>query len=744
MYTVKIKNIDSITIINDDSGILSRQISKGVIKDEINKISSFSFEIYPDNKGYDQLIPFATSITVYDEIHNKTVFEGRVLTIDPSMDSSGMVVKSVVCESRLGYLNDTVQDYAAEKNWTTASLLGHILDVHNARTTTDKKILLGTVYPVDNNDNLYCGIQYDKTWQVINDKLLVNGGEIRLRNVNGILYLDYGPSWGDDSDLQIKLAKNMQSITQKIDSSALITRFYPMGAKIKTKDTDGNEQETDQRISIVTNTQTNAYIDDAAYINTYGVIEAFDTWDDVHDPVILKTKGEEWLAANNRIATSYEVELIDLSLIDSQEAQLIIGNKYAVQNDLIGVKENLRITSIEIDCSDPASSKITFGDKRNTLTQAQTSIQGYVNEVLTKEIKVNQEVTAANIENTRQYAATITENARQLTITYIDSQNAKQDENIATLQIEADAIKSEVSSVHSYTGPFSMVTSRNNSIITKDGKKLRVSNGDIFHYLRQLKSEEKSSIEQTAQSIRLEVYANYETKDSASGNYQALKSEIDQTADKITLQVRKDEIRKDFAESTESSITISSGVIDFATGGLMKFVAGTLYIDTPSFKLDTNNELTINTANFKLTSDGSLTCSNATISGTITGSVVNGATINASNLNLLEQYADAPAGGMIGTDSGTINLRAYYPGNFDYNGKVRTNYDPGAKRVALSLNNVGLILSDTSAGGSFLVSSYKEFSIDLGQTTFHVSTTAGSIRMSAPNGVFVNGVRIGG
>jgi hypothetical protein len=287
-----------------------------------------------------------------------------------------------------------------------------------------------------------------------------------------------------------------------------------------------------------------------------------------------------------------------------------------------------------------------------------------------------------------------------------------------------DRITKEVSRVRSYTGPFSMVTSRNNPIITKDGKKLRVSNGEIFHYLRQLKSEENSSIEQTAQSIRLEVYANYETKDSASGHYQSLKSEIDQTADKISLQVTKNEIRKDFAESTESSITISSGVIDFATGGLMKFVAGTLSIDTPSFKLDTSNTLSINTTNFKLDAYGNvsiageITATSGTIGGwtinsnslsgsgtitggSITGSVISGTTINGGTIKGATITGGTVTGSTIkfGTNADTqitaewSNYAGAEVGGIDFSGKGGYDITASSFRVEAfkKYHNMGTI-----------------------------------------------------
>ena len=46
--------------------------------------------------------------TSYDEKHQRIAFDGRVLVVEPSMDSSGLILKRVTCEGKLAYLNDTV------------------------------------------------------------------------------------------------------------------------------------------------------------------------------------------------------------------------------------------------------------------------------------------------------------------------------------------------------------------------------------------------------------------------------------------------------------------------------------------------------------------------------------------------------------------------------------------------------------------------------------------------------------
>jgi hypothetical protein len=342
-----------------------------------------------------------------------------------------------------------------------------------------------------------------------------------------------------------------------------------------------------------------------------------------------------------------------------------------------------------------------------------------------------------------------------------------------------DEFSSSIRDIKTYTGPFFLTAlndKKDTPLLTNTGKKIITSSGAMYHNLRQIKTETNSLIEQTAESIRLEVNATYETKDNALYQYKKLNSSIDETAESIKLEVSntyetqanatsnytdlksaitvsadnitaevsktyetkdnasgtylsktdagttyatnanltnnydtsktikdtyttkeyagitfetksnatgtyqtktdastdkgnletainlkvsKDESRKDFAESEESLVTIKSGEIDLTTGGLMKFSAGTLSIDTPSIKLTDKNVLTINTTNFTLDENG-----NANFTGTITGSTITGSaiTFGTDEANqITAQYsgnAGPEVGGIVFSGKGACAINA--------------------------------------------------------------------------------------
>lgn len=449
MYVVKLINGINETIIHGNI----EKITNGKIKEEINAIPSFSFSIYPNNVGYQLLTPFYTKVEVYDEKHQRIAFDGRVLVVEPSMDSSGLILKRVTCEGKFAYLNDTVQEYCSPKNWTTKGLLQQILKVHNARVDISKVINLGNVQAVDANDNIYVGIQYDSSWKTLVEKLVKkSGGEFQFRNVNGLLYLDYLKQTGEEKKTAIVLAKNMQSITQKIDSSSLITRLYPYGAKIKVKDESGNEKETEERLSISSVNGGKPYVEDAEYLSRYGVVETTQFWDDVNSFEILKSKGVAWLKENNRITVSYEIDAFDLSLIDVDSDELTVGNIYPVRNELLDIDEKLRVISRTIDVIEPQKTTLEFGSKKQTLTNMQTSINQYVVETVEKNVKANAEITQSNIDNTRKYAAEITEDAKSTVVKMVESTNDELKETKLKVKSNGSAIEAMQKNVDSFDG----------------------------------------------------------------------------------------------------------------------------------------------------------------------------------------------------------------------------------------------------------------------------------------------------
>lgn len=382
MYIITITNNGTPTVIHE-VGVSKIKVDSASISREKNKIDSLSFDVYPENPGYNLLVPFSTLITVYDTLNKRYAFDGRVLQPTDEMDSDGIVYKSVVCEGAMGFLCDSQQSYAAEEHYGDAGQLNglqqylkKLLDVHNTKVEDHKKIYLGnvTLQTFDTSSGVTKGIARESTFDNINDKLIDSfGGEMKVRRgSDGKLYLDYAESLGTTRATRIAVGRNMEDASREIDPNSVITRLYPYGAKItiEIEDEEGNvtEEETEERVSISSVNNGSPYIDDAVAIEKYGIIEGKQEWDDVTLPQNLLNKARDWLGNNNAMPVSHKFSAIDLSLIGLDYDQFELYDKYPCYNPLIGVDETLEIVKQTIEINEPENSTIEMGDSALVLS----------------------------------------------------------------------------------------------------------------------------------------------------------------------------------------------------------------------------------------------------------------------------------------------------------------------------------------------------------------------------------------
>lgn len=361
MFIVTITNGAENAIIHSDG---TDRISGGKVAKSINAVDSFSFTIYPNNAGYDLLKPLTTAVKVYDESTDKDIFIGRVLKCPDSMDERGLICRKVTCEGRLGWIYDSVQPYVEYKMVGISTVLSSFLSKHNAQVGADKRIELGQVTVTASNNYTYTA-NWDKTMNVIADKLIGKfGGEIQLRDKDGKVYLDYLENIGHGTDTTIELAVNLKTISREVDETAVITRLYPLGAKLT---------DSEKRLTIGTVNGGKDYIEDSSLIAKYGVISGPQIWDDVTLASNLLSKGKEYLKSVNRAKVQYQITALDLSRIDKHIEQFELGCWYRVKNSLMGIDEDLRIVGISIDLDNPQASQLTFGDRFETLSGFMTA-----------------------------------------------------------------------------------------------------------------------------------------------------------------------------------------------------------------------------------------------------------------------------------------------------------------------------------------------------------------------------------
>ena len=384
MYLIRVQTGGSGVVIHE-SGTSDVKVEGASISREVNKFDSLTFTIYPGNPGWDAISPFATTVTVTDTRRGVVVFDGRVIQSDPSTDDDGTPSRAVTCESAMGYLCDSLQDWEDETHYadvgSTTGLqlyVGKLLDAHNSRVEEHKRIQIGsvTLQTFDTSGGVTKGVSRGSTWDNISDKLIKSfGGEMRVRrDQSGILRLDYAERLGQTRATRIELGRNLAEQSGETDPSAVITRLYPFGAKltetVKDPDTgEDTEVETEKRLTIESVNGGVPYIDDEEGVESLGIIEGYHEWDDVTVPANLLTKARAWLGENNSIPVSHSISALDLSLLGIDPDSFEIFDSYPCHNPLTGLDETLEIVKQTIDISEPEESTFDMGESAARLSE---------------------------------------------------------------------------------------------------------------------------------------------------------------------------------------------------------------------------------------------------------------------------------------------------------------------------------------------------------------------------------------
>lgn len=365
MYQVTLINNGINTIINSVSTENRAPRIEGSFKQGINCIDTFNFNIMPNNPGFEAIKPLKTLVEILNTKTNEIEFKGRVLMPLPSMDSSGVFKKSLICESELAYLMDTCTRFGEYHDITVRNFLNILIDNHNRQSSPDKHFQIGIV---NVEANLYRFLSYQQTtFESIKDNLLDRlGGEIRVRYENGIRYLDYLKEIGQVEEVEIRLAKNLISIEKEVDPTQVITRLVAYGAK---------KEDSEERIDFKNLNNGKDYLDDEEAIKEFGIIEKTILWDDVTVPENLLKKAQEKQKEVNKLLVKHKIEALDLSTIGLDIATFKVYNKYKVINPIMGIEEYLRVIEKTTDINNPQNASLMIGDKFEDIKNTQLKIR---------------------------------------------------------------------------------------------------------------------------------------------------------------------------------------------------------------------------------------------------------------------------------------------------------------------------------------------------------------------------------
>lgn len=366
MYEVKIQNGSTETVIHSPN-VNGIKLETGVMKTEINAVDAFDLSMYMDNPGYVKMKPFTTLVEVLNTLTGKYEFEGRVLSPSENMDSGGLHSTSYVCEGELGYLHDAPQRHL-EFRGTISDLIHTILSYFNSQVESYKHFQVGNITVTNSTNNIYVYLSAEQdTFDTIKEKLIDKlGGELQIRKENGVRYLDYLDRIGEDKDTEIKLSKNLISMSRDIDPTEIITRLTPLGTRIESTDETATDA-SEARLTIESVNSGLPYIDRQDLIDTFGIQGGSITWDDVTVESNLYDAGWDWMNNQKISLNQYKITAVDLSLIGLDIDDFGKGDSYPTKNPIMAIDERLRVIGTSKDINEPQNGALTIGDKFKNL-----------------------------------------------------------------------------------------------------------------------------------------------------------------------------------------------------------------------------------------------------------------------------------------------------------------------------------------------------------------------------------------
>ena len=327
---------------------------------EVNKTGSFEFTVQHDHPYYDTIRKLKSIITVYQD--DFLLFRGRVLNEEVGWHNE----KKVSCEGELAFLIDSIQrpyDFTG----SIADFLSMLITSHNAQVDAEKQFTLGKVTVTDPNDYIVrSDIEYTSTWDVIQKKLLdLLGGYIIVRHEDGKHYLDYLSSITVLSPQKITFGKNLLDLKRVRKGEDIATVIIPLGAKLK----DAEDKETDKRLTIESVNGGIDYVQDADAVSQFGRIVKTVIFDDVTEPINLKTKGNAHLADSVKDMESIELTAADLATTGQDVASFHIATMVDAQSDPHGLKQRFLVSKLSLKLLEPGANKMTLGGVIKTFTQ---------------------------------------------------------------------------------------------------------------------------------------------------------------------------------------------------------------------------------------------------------------------------------------------------------------------------------------------------------------------------------------
>lgn len=373
-YRVKCDGLPLLDLRDDELILINPEI-----KLEANTVGEGSFTIYSTHPYYRDIRKLKSVFEVSDDFG--VLFRGR-MTEDSSDFYNGL---DVDLEGAMAYFNDSIvrpysfpEDFLNDADYITASqsgnviafYLGWLISQHNAQVDEFQRFKLGEVTVKDPNNYLSrSDSTYPTTWKTLEDKLFKSdlGGYLCIRYEDDGNYIDYLESFILTNPQKIKFGENLLDIKHDSSGTETYSAIIPLGADGLTIATlpDGNITEDliksgDMIYSV--KARANYGLKIAPVEDT--------TWDEVTIPSNLRTKGVQFMGNAVMFSDTIEITAADLHYTDKAIQSFRIYRNTVVESEPHGITDTYALTKLQIPLLDPQATKITMGETKLTLTEA--------------------------------------------------------------------------------------------------------------------------------------------------------------------------------------------------------------------------------------------------------------------------------------------------------------------------------------------------------------------------------------
>jgi len=349
MYKISVYNYGFETVIHYPSADKATpHIMASSLQEKLSQADNLTLTIPYINLGYNSSKELSTKVKVSKISDDSIVFTGRILNIKDGMSSSGEFTKECICESALGYMNDSHTRRTTYTNQNPTTILTSLLARHNATVDSTRRIQLGNIQLTQ---NITISYNYETVLNAIIKIRNILGGDLLVKEIGGVLFLDYLMQQGSNNGVQIKLGHNQKQLINEYNAADIITRLIPLGygSGINQLDISSANSGLD-------------YIDNIDAKAKYGVIEGQGTNADIQDAGTLKMWGTTQLSENSQPALNVSCDMLDLSTIGIDNP-LNLGDTSEIINSVMNFDVFARVIEKTTDLLAPYNPKIVINTK---------------------------------------------------------------------------------------------------------------------------------------------------------------------------------------------------------------------------------------------------------------------------------------------------------------------------------------------------------------------------------------------